>query len=105
MPPSSASAPRSPSAQSRPRLEGRFPAPVKGWAGGARRPRGKGGVTIETGPLPDAWAHEPLPERRVLVLAYGCRVETPGRMAYGAEHTALGSFGVDALGETELPAG
>ena len=45
-----------------------------------------------------------MPERRVLVLAYGCRVETPGRMAYGAEPSALGSFGVDALGEIDLPA-
>jgi hypothetical protein len=64
------------------------------------------GLTIETGPLPDAWVNEPLPERRVLVLAYGCFVETPGRMAaYGAQHTALGSFGVDALGEIDLPAG
>jgi hypothetical protein len=63
------------------------------------------GLTIETGPLPEAWVHEPLPERRVLVLAYGCFVETPGRMAYGAEHAALGSFGVDALGEIDLPAG
>ncbi len=64
------------------------------------------GLTIETGPLPDAWVKETLPERRVLVLAYGCFVETPGRMAaYGAQHTALGSFGVDALGEIDLPAG
>ena len=51
--------------------------PVKGWDGG----KGELGLTIETALLPDAWVHEPLPERRVLVLAYGCFVETPGRMA------------------------
>ena len=62
-------------------------------------------LTIETGPLLDAWVYEPLPERRVLVLVYGCFMETPGRMAYGVEHTALGSFGVDAPGGTERPAG
>ncbi len=41
----------------------------------------------------------------MLVLAYGCFAEKVGRMAYGEEHTALGSFGVDALGEIDLPAG
>ena len=48
-----------------------------------------------------------MPERRVLplALAYGCRVETLGRMAYSAEHMALGSFGVDALGDIDLRAG
>lgn len=41
----------------------------------------------------------------MLVLAYGCLVGKVGRMAYGAEHTGVGSFGVDALGEIDLPAG
>jgi hypothetical protein len=31
-------------------------------------------------------------------------VERPGRMAYSVEHTALGSFGVDATGGIERPA-
>ncbi len=39
----------------------------------------------------------PLPERRVLVLAWGCSVEKIGRVAYGAERVALGSLGVDML--------
>ena len=63
------------------------------------------GLTIETGPLLDTWVYEPLPERRVLVLTYGCFVEALGRMAYSVEHTALGSFGVDAPGGIERPAG
>lgn len=71
----------------------------------AREVREELGLTVEVGPLLDAWVYEPLPERRVLVLAYGCFVGKVGRMAYGAEHTALGSFGVDALGEIDLPAG
>lgn len=62
-------------------------------------------LKVEVGPLLDAWVYEPLPERRVLVLAYGCFAGKVGRMAYGAEHTALGSFGVDTLGEIDLPAG
>ena len=63
------------------------------------------GLTVETGPLPDGWVHEPLPKLRVLVLVCGCFVEAPGRMAYGAECSSLGSFGVDALGGIERPAG
>ncbi len=63
------------------------------------------GLKVEVGPLLDAWVYEPRPERHVLVLAYGCFAEKVGRMAYGEEHTALGSFGVDALGEIDLPAG
>jgi hypothetical protein len=51
-----------------------------------------------------AGAYEALPERRVLVLAYGCSAGKIGRTAYGAEHTALGSFGVDALGGIDPPA-
>jgi hypothetical protein len=74
---------------------------VKGWAGG----KGELGPTIETGSLPGAWVHEPLPERRVLGLARGCRVETLGRMAYGAKCSSLGSFVADALGGIERPAG
>lgn len=51
------------------------------------------GLKVEVRPPLDAWVYEPLPERRVLVLAYGCSVGEVGRMAYGDEHTALGSFG------------
>ena len=63
------------------------------------------GLAIETGPLLDAWVHEPLTERRVLVLAYGCFMGTPGRMAYGAGCSSLGSFGADTPGGIERPAG
>ncbi len=63
------------------------------------------GLRVEVGPLLDAWVYEHFPERRVLVLAYGCFAGKVGRMAYSAEHTALGSFGVDALEEIDLPAG
>jgi hypothetical protein len=63
------------------------------------------GPTVAVGPSIDAWVYEPLPERRVLVLAYGCFSEKVGRVAYSDEHTGVGSFGVDALGEIGLPAG
>ena len=71
----------------------------------AREVREELGIALEVGPLLDAWVYEPLPERRVLVLAYGCFAGNAGRMAYGAEHTALGSFGVDGLEEIDPPAG
>lgn len=32
------------------------------------------GLTFEVVPLLDAWVYEPLPERRVLVSAYGCHM-------------------------------
>ena len=57
------------------------------------------------GPLLHAWVYEPLPERRVLVLAYGCLVENIGGMEHSVEHSALGSFEVDGLGDIDLPAG
>ena len=71
----------------------------------AREVLGELGLKVEVGLLLDAWVYGPLPERRVLVLAYGCFAGKVGRMAYSAEHTALGSFRVDALEEIDLPAG
>ena len=63
------------------------------------------GLTVEVGPLLDAWVYEPLPERRVLVLAYGCVAGDVARMAHSTEHTAVGSFEVDGLGGIDLPVG
>ena len=55
--------------------------------------------------LLDAWVYEPLRERRAFVVTYGCFVEDANGMSRSAEHTALGSFEVDALEEIDLPAG
>ena len=64
------------------------------------------GLDVEVRTLLNAWVYEPLPEKLVLVLAYGCLLPgRVGRMAYSAEHTALGSFRVDGLEEIDLPAG
>ncbi len=71
----------------------------------AREVREELGLAIEVGPLLDAWVYEPLPERRVLVLAYGCFAGNFDGMAHGAEHGALGAFEVDGWGEIDLPAG
>lgn len=71
----------------------------------AREIREELGLAIEVGPLLDARVYEPLPERRVLVLAYGCVAGNFDGMAHSAEHTALEPFEVDGLGEIDLPAG
>lgn len=63
------------------------------------------GLAVEVGPLLDAWIYEPLRERRVFVVTYGCFVEAANGMSRSAEPTALGSFEVDALEEIDLPAG
>ena len=71
----------------------------------AREVREELGLAVEVGPLLDAWVYEPLPERRVLVLAYGCFVEDTNGMSHSVEHTALGAFETDELEEIYLPAG
>lgn len=71
----------------------------------AREIREELGLCVEVGPLLDAWVYEPLPERRVLVLAYGCVAGNIERMAHSVEHTALGSFEVVGLGEIDLLVG
>ena len=72
---------------------------------GGRLEAGELGLAVEVGPLIDAWVYEPLPERRVLVPAYGCLAGNVGRMAYSQEHTAVGSSGLDGLKDIDLPAG
>jgi len=62
-------------------------------------------LKVYVGTLPGARAYEPMPGRRALVLSKGCFAGKVGRAAYGAERVALGSSGVDALGEFDLPAG
>lgn len=57
------------------------------------------------GSLLDAWAYEPLPGRRVLVLAYGCFTGYINGMAHSAEHPAVGWFEVDGPGGIDLPVG
>ncbi len=72
-----------------------------------RRLRGFLGVRlkVEVGPLLDARVYEHSSGGRVPVLAHGCCAGKVGRMAYGVGHAALGSFGVDSLGEIDPPAG
>ena len=67
--------------------------------------RGELYLTVEVGPLLDAGVYDSLPGRRVPVLAYGCFAGEVGRVAYSDEHTGVGSFGLDELGEIDLPAG
>lgn len=62
-------------------------------------------LEVEVGPLLDAWVFEVLPGSSVLVLAYGCLAEDLGGMARSAEHSDVGVFGLDELGDVALPEG
>ena len=63
------------------------------------------GLAVEAGLLLDAWVYEPLHERRVPVLGYGCLVGDTNGTSRSAEHTALRTLGEDELEEIDLPAG
>lgn len=62
-------------------------------------------LKVGVGPLLDAWVFEVLPGSHVLALAYGCFAEDFTGMARSAEHSEVGSFGLDELGGIALPAG
>lgn len=71
----------------------------------AREIREELNVQIKVGPLLDAWVYEPLPEARVLVLAYGCAAKDSAGMEYSGEHWDVGLFGEDELDGIRLPPG
>ncbi len=62
-------------------------------------------LSVEVGPILDAWVYEPIPGRRVLVLAYGCFAQHFGGMVHSGEHTQVRVFGLDEIGGINLPAG
>ena len=62
-------------------------------------------LPLRVGPLLDAWVFEVVPGSRVLVLAYGCFVQDFVGMAPSAEHSDVGTFGLDELGGIALPSG
>lgn len=62
-------------------------------------------LTVEAGPLLDAWVYEPLPGRSVVVPAYGCFVGEVEAMTHSREHSAVRTFGLGELGEIPLPGG
>ena len=60
-------------------------------------------VSVRVGPLLDAWVYEPIPDRSVLVLAYGCSARGFDAMKHSEEHSAVETFGLEQLGNIPLP--
>lgn len=63
------------------------------------------GLEAEAGPLLDAFVYEVLPGARVLVLTYGCFTGNFLSVSHSAEHSDVGLFGLDELGDIDLPGG
>jgi len=63
------------------------------------------GLAVSVGPLLDCWLYEPVPARRVLIVAYGCPLVGDAVPRLSDEHQALGWFDARALDGLALPAG
>jgi len=65
------------------------------------------GLLVRAGPALRNWVFEVLPERHVLVMAYGCYLESAGTAAPfpSEEHTAVQFVPVAELADLSLPAG
>lgn len=68
------------------------------------------GWRVQAGPLLDVWIYQPLPktrpERRVVIVTYGCHVLTPdAEPALSHEHKEIGLFGIDEVPGLVMPDG
>jgi 8-oxo-dGTP pyrophosphatase MutT (NUDIX family) len=68
------------------------------------------GLRIKAGPLLDTWIYQPLPdtqpERRVVIITYGCTVLTPDRrLVVSSEHSRLELFAADEVPDLHMPDG
>lgn len=63
------------------------------------------GCETEVGPLLDCWVYEVLPERRVVIVAFGVIRRDQRELRHSPEHRALRLACVDKLSALALPAG
>jgi 8-oxo-dGTP pyrophosphatase MutT (NUDIX family) len=67
------------------------------------------GWDVKVGALLDAWVYQPLPERlpdrRVLIVTYGCATTATDRPTRSSEHDEIGLFSLQELGGLRLPDG
>lgn len=68
------------------------------------------GWTVEAGPLLDTWIYQPLPqtrpERRVVIITYGCAVLTPeADLVLSHEHRQIGLFTANEVPALAMPQG
>ncbi|MEO3787601.1 NUDIX domain-containing protein [Actinocorallia sp. B10E7] len=64
------------------------------------------GWTVAAGPLLDVWVYEPIPNARVLIVTYGCRLLEDGVVPkLSHEHKEIGLFGAEEVGGLVMPDG
>jgi 8-oxo-dGTP pyrophosphatase MutT (NUDIX family) len=68
------------------------------------------GWTVKAGPLLDVWIYQPLPqalpERRVVIVTYGCDVLTPAvAPVVSHEHKQIGLFASEEVAGLRMPDG
>ncbi|MFD9794077.1 NUDIX domain-containing protein [Streptomyces sp. NPDC059070] len=66
------------------------------------------GWSVKAGQLLDGgtWIYEPIPGRRVLIVTYGCTVQTPDLPpVLSHEHKSIGLFAADEVPELTMPEG
>ncbi|MFE6777130.1 NUDIX domain-containing protein [Streptomyces sp. NPDC057702] len=76
----------------------------------AREISEEAGWSVRVGPLLDVWIYQPLPttlpERRVVIVTYGCDVLTPDtEPVLSHEHQEVGLFTADEVPELTMPDG
>ncbi|MFH8987133.1 NUDIX domain-containing protein [Streptomyces sp. NPDC017940] len=76
----------------------------------AREISEESGWSVKAGPLLDVWIYQPLPEtlpeRRVVIITYGCTVLTPDAApALSHEHKEIGLFAADEVPGLTMPDG
>jgi mutator protein MutT len=64
------------------------------------------GLQVRAGPVLRSWVFEVIPDKRVLVLAYVCRLESsPSSLRVSTEHTEVAFIETSRLGSIPLPEG
>ncbi|MFC4517792.1 NUDIX domain-containing protein [Streptomyces ehimensis] len=64
------------------------------------------GWQVTAGPLLDVWLYEPIPGRRVVIVAYGCTVLTPDEApVVSHEHKKVGLFAPGLVPGLAMPEG
>ncbi|GAB2751804.1 NUDIX hydrolase [Kitasatospora kifunensis] len=72
----------------------------------AREVREESGWEVEAGPLLDVWMYQPIPDRHVFIVTYGChRLGADRAPVVSAEHKAIGLFRKDELADLVMPQG
>lgn len=63
------------------------------------------GVHAVVDRLLDVWVYDVLPDRKVLVVTYGCGAVRPERLTISAEHDEARAVPIDAIDDLTIPEG